>query len=100
MKSAAIEDETKFSYNQRKGCHGSKLEQYVCALQVLACSRPMKLGVFMHLTNFSCETAIENLSFLVELDLVEKRVDEYGSSYYITVRGERVVRFWGNHAVH
>jgi hypothetical protein len=94
MKSAVIEDETKYTHNQRRGCHGPKLEQYVCALKVLACNGPIKLGLFLHLTDFSCATAIENLGFLVELDLVEKRADKYGLSYSITARGERVVSFW------
>jgi predicted transcriptional regulator len=82
----------------KKGCSKSKLERYVDTLEFLVSNGPMTLRLIMQQTEFGCAITLENLSFLVKLNLVKAQTSKYEVIYLITERGERVVRFFGKQA--
>jgi predicted transcriptional regulator len=80
--------------NFRNGNVKSRLERYLDILKVLAYKGPAKLGLIMQQTDFSCTIALENLGFLVKLNLVKEETDKCELVYSITIQGEKVVRFF------
>ena len=93
MKSSAFE--TEYNSGQKQIGSKSKLERYVDILKVLACDGPIKLRVIIQQTHFNSAITLENLCFLVKLNLVEEETDKDESIYSITSQGERVMRFLG-----
>jgi len=81
--------------NNRKGCHKSKLEQYLDILKLLSSEGPVNLGFILQQTAFDSDLAMEYLNFLIVLNLVGKETGKYGLLYSILNRGEKVVRFFG-----
>lgn len=101
MNSAAFENaQISREHKNRDGSLKSKLELYENTLEALASNGPMKLELIMNNCCFSRELTLENLSFLIKNNLVEKRTDNFELIYSITKAGERVVSFFKKPSIH
>ncbi len=77
----------------------SKMEMYIDILKVMAQNGPMKLTHIMYKANVNCNVLKENLSFLVQQNLIEeqikiKRRNKTKVRYTITERGRTVIKYF------
>jgi predicted transcriptional regulator len=73
----------------------SKLEMYADILNVLAHRGPMKLSHIMYKANVNCSVLNDQLDFLVNQNLVEKRTIKKSSAVFaITKRGITVLKYF------
>jgi predicted transcriptional regulator len=82
--------------NQRKCCSKSKLEKHIDILSVLSCKYPMNLEQIMQHIELNFDIAIDLLSFLVKLNMVEEGNYSQGVTYSITEKGKRAAHFFKN----
>jgi predicted transcriptional regulator len=80
--------------HHRKSYSKSKLELIVGILDILVYDGSMNLSLIMHQTDLSRAVALENLSLLVRLKLVEEKTDKNELVYEITCKGEKTARFF------
>jgi hypothetical protein len=101
MNSAAFENsQISRKHKHQKGGSKSKLELYENTLEALVGNGPMKLELIMNKSGFSSALTLENLRFLINNNLVEKRTCDFELIYSITKPGERVVSFFGKTSIH
>lgn len=77
----------------------SKMEMYIDILKVMAQNGPMKLTHIMYKANVNCNVLKENLSFLLQQNLIEeqikiKRRNKTKVRYAITERGRTVIKYF------
>ena len=95
VKSTAFEKEFDFRENKYKKTYSkSKLNQYLDILEFLANNGPIKFELVMQQIEFNCSIALERMSYLVKLNLVEEKKSNLTLIYSITSKGEKVVRFF------
>jgi predicted transcriptional regulator len=95
VKSTAFEKEFDFRENKYKKTYSkSKLSQYLDILEFLANNGPIKFELIMQQIEFNCSIALERMSYLVKLNLVEEKKSSHTLIYSITSQGEKVVRFF------
>ncbi len=75
------------------------MEMYIDILKVMAQNGPMKLTHIMYKANVNCNVLKENLSFLVQQNLIEeqikiKRRNKTKVRYTITERGRTVIKYF------
>ena len=76
--------------------NGAQLETYVNLLSVLAARGPLELMRIKCRPNIDCFTLSGYLAFLVQRGVVEERKDESNRMVYaITLRGQKVLKFFG-----
>jgi predicted transcriptional regulator len=88
---------TFYSDNSEQRSHRvkkTKLESYVDVLIVLAEKGPLKVTDVKHQVYLNCTTVKKNLRFLINLGLVEVKLGKRDSDYFITQRGEQVLRYF------
>lgn len=74
----------------------ARLEMYVGILSILAHLGPLKLTRIKCKVNVNCSVLSEDLAFLMQKGLVEKRnAPKDGTVYAITQRGITVVQYFG-----
>ena len=77
----------------------SKMEMYIDILKVMAQNGPMKLTHIMYKANVNCNVLKENLSFLLQQNLIQeqikvKRRNKTKVRYAITERGRTVIKYF------
>ena len=77
----------------------SKMEMYIDILKVMAQNGPMKLTHIMYKANVNCNVLKENLSFLLQQNLIEeqikiKRRNKTKVRYAITERGRTIIKYF------
>jgi predicted transcriptional regulator len=73
----------------------SKLETYIAILNVLANKGPLKLTHIMYKANVNCGQLKEDLEFLINQNLVEKRtIKKEHIIFVITQRGINVLKYF------
>ena len=75
------------------------MEMYIDILKVMAQNGPMKLTHIMYKANVNCNVLKENLSFLLQQNLIEeqikiKRRNKTKVRYAITERGRTVIKYF------
>lgn len=73
----------------------SKLESYLDILKALIHNGPLKSTHIKQKNNFSSSSTEENLIFLINLNLVEKTFERGQNLFSITIRGIRVLTYFG-----
>lgn len=75
------------------------MEMYIDILKVMAQNGPMKLTHIMYKANVNCNVLKENLSFLLQQNLIQeqikvKRRNKTKVRYAITERGRTVIKYF------
>ena len=73
----------------------SKLETYIEILKVLTHNGPLEQSNIMSKTTFNCNLLKEHLSFLTDIDLIEKRtINKRKAIFAVTQRGITILKYF------